>query len=175
MNRFKLTIGDWSGDGHSKDIMFVYESNYTVKELQDAYKNSCKLTGVQFNGNENYTGIEYSYQDENKYEIATNYQRCYASKAQYKKLLSHGIDLENYVSERIYKEGDKYYNEEDYANLCEPEMFAKLILDFIKLSLPKDASFEEAFYKNSELKTISSLNGWWNKELNCQFGYGLFD
>lgn len=44
----------------------------------------------------------------------------------------------------------------------------------IKLSLP-DLILEEAKFKRSELKNIEPVNGWWNPELNCQFGYGLYD
>ncbi len=49
--------------------------------------------------------------------------------------------------------------------------FALLIMEFIKLSLT-DLTYEEAYFKKSELKTIPPINGWWNNALN--FGYGLF-
>jgi len=44
--------------GHSKSDEYVFEGNYHVSKLRQAYKDSCRLTGVQFNHNQNYTGIE---------------------------------------------------------------------------------------------------------------------
>jgi hypothetical protein len=56
-HKFIILIGDWSSDGHGKSESFVLNGNYPVKMLRQAYKDSCKLTGVQFNHNYNYTGI----------------------------------------------------------------------------------------------------------------------
>ena len=50
----KLTIGDWSGDGHEKYDIFVYQVNYPVDIIQQSYKDSCKLTGIQFNENDKF-------------------------------------------------------------------------------------------------------------------------
>ena len=42
-------------------------------------------------------------------------------------------------------------------------------MNFIALSMPND--FE---YKLVEKEDYKPINGWWNDELNEQFGYGLF-
>ena len=47
MRKVKLVIGDWSGDGHGQSEEFVFETNKTVEEIGQAYKDSCKLTGLQ--------------------------------------------------------------------------------------------------------------------------------
>ncbi|MCQ4782934.1 hypothetical protein [Anaerostipes hadrus] len=45
---------------------------------------------------------------------------------------------------------------------------AKLIMNFIALSMPEDFT-----YKLIESE-IEPINGYWNGELNAQLGYGLF-
>lgn len=153
--KLKITIGDWSEDGHGVYEQFVFESNKTVKEVQDAYKASCKLTGLQFNHNDNYTGIVDNYRNyRNDRQICTEYEDSEISEFALDILKEHGIII-------------------DDDNLDE-DSFLKLLIDFIKLSLP-DLELEEASFKKSELKDIPAVNGWWNKELNVQFGYGLYE
>ena len=57
----KLTIGDWSKDGHNRMEHYYLNSNYDVHQVREAYKNSCKKTGVTFNHNEDYTGLGLTY------------------------------------------------------------------------------------------------------------------
>lgn len=42
MSKVKLSIGDWSQDGHNQSEDFVYEVNKTVSEIRQGYKDSCK-------------------------------------------------------------------------------------------------------------------------------------
>ena len=42
-------------------------------------------------------------------------------------------------------------------------------MKFIGLSMPQDWKYEH--YIDDEIEPI---NGWWNKDLNVQFGYGLY-
>jgi lysyl-tRNA synthetase class II len=158
MDKIKITIGDWSQDGHNQYEEFVFEANKTVQEIRQAYKDSCKLTGLSFNHNEDYTGLNLNWQHP-EYEtrkIATEYEEYELSDLAKEILSKFNIDYSN-------------YNEEPSL-----ENFIDLLINFIKLSLP-DLILEEASFKKSELKTIKPLNGWWTKELNCQFGYGLFN
>lgn len=151
--KVKISIGDWSKDGHNQYEEFVFESNKTVQQIRQAYKDSCELTGLSFNDNENYTGLDLGYSTDR--QIATNY-------GEYK--------LSNLAKEVLTKFNIDYSKYEDNG---EPEIFLNLLVDFIKLSLP-DLLLEEASFKKSELKNIPPVNGWWNDELNVQFGYGLF-
>jgi hypothetical protein len=169
--RFKISIGDWSSDGHGTCEYFVYQANKTIDELRQAYKDSCKLTQIQFNHfDENYIGIpkpEWSLRK--LYSICTEYQHCTATKEQHTKLKSFGLDLARYSDDILEEE-----NPDEYVNLYNPALFSELILDFCKLSLP-DLEYEEAAFKNSELKGITPFNGWWNDALNVQMGYGMFE
>ena len=156
--KVKITIGDWSQDGHNQYEEFVFESNKTVKEIRQAYKDSCKLTGLSFNHNEDYTGLNLNWKhpEYRIRKIATEYQEYELSDLAKEILSKFNIDYSNY--------------DEEYS--C--ENFLDLLISFIKLSLP-DLILKEALFKKSELKNIPAINGWWNKELNCQFGYGLFE
>lgn len=160
--KVKLSIGDWSHDGHNQYEDFVFEVNKSVEEIRQAYKDSCKLAGMQFNHNENYTGINYDWRQAGKYECLCEYENSVMSSNFIQKLKAVGLDVSKYAIDG---------NDEE---LCFGiEGFAEMIMQFIKLSLP-DLTYEEAAFKKSEIKTIPPINGWWNKDLNVQLGYGLF-
>ena len=156
--KVKLTIGDWSQDGHTRYEIYVYDVNKSVTEIRQAYKDSCKKTGLQFNHNENYSGLpEHSCYGTSAH-ICTEYESSDISENAKQILTSFGIDM------------FKYFDEDEYIAT---DKFAELILDFIKISLT-DLTYAEGVFKKSELKLIEPINGWWNGELNVQFGYGLF-
>lgn len=154
MNIVKLSIGDWSEDGHNQYEEFVYNSNKSVNEIRQAYKDSCKLTGLQFNHNENYSSRTEHSEYGSKRHICTEYQDDEISE------FAKGILEEHHIVVN--------------SNSLDVDTFTNLLIEFIKLSLP-DLILEEASFKRSELKNIDAINGWWNKELNVQFGYGLFE
>ena len=162
--RVKLTIGDWSDDGHGKSKEIIYESNKSIEEIQQAYKDSCKLTGLQFNTNQDYTelGLRWDHPEYDARHIATDYEDNVISKLAEATLLKHGIDVWDGFDM-------KHFNKEtDLVHIDGPQHFCDLLIKFIKLSLP-DLELEEI--PNS----IMSINGWWNENLNVQFGYGLFN
>lgn len=162
MRKVKLTIGDWSRDGHEKSEYFIYSVNKDVSEIREAYKSSCKLTRVQFNHGENYTGLDKLVEE---MCICTEYEDNQLSKKVADVLKSHGINVDIYFDDIDEEEGTGSFN---------PEGLAELIMEFIKLSIP-DLQYKEASFKKSKVDNIPPINGWWNRELNCQFGYGLFD
>lgn len=60
-------------------------------------------------------------------------------------------------------------DEDDIEDIClDLEECALLIMSFISISMPKDFTYTLVEDK------IEPINGYWNPELNCQFGYGLF-
>ena len=38
---YKLTLGDWSKDGHGQYREFLFDCNYGVHKIREAYKDSC--------------------------------------------------------------------------------------------------------------------------------------
>lgn len=152
--KIKIPIGDWSCDGHCKSEDFVFISNKTVEQIRQAYKDSCKLTGLSFNHNQDYTGLNLGYGTDR--QIATEYGSFALSTLAQEILNKFKIDYS------------------DYEDEATADNFVNLLINFIKLSLP-DLILEEASFKKSELKSIPAVNGYWNDQLNCQFGYGLFE
>jgi hypothetical protein len=157
--KFRVVMGDWSSDGHGKSDEFIFEGNYPVSKLRQTYKDSCRLTGVQFNHNQNYTGLndggQYGWREMGNRQICTEYEDSCIGRFAYDTLKKFGLEVGQ------------------YGDVFDKDQFAKLILNFIKLSLP-DFKWEETAFKRSELKNIPPLNGYWNDELNVQFGYGLY-
>jgi len=148
MYKMKLNIGDWSDDGHGKCESYIYEVNYPVDVVQQAYKDSCKLAGVQFNHSEDYTGGKcIGHRPWN--QIATEYDANEIDEKVYEVLQSFGIQVDRYVT-------DLYI-----------ENFNGLWWEFVKLSKP-DLEYKDI------CADIPNINGYWNGGLNVQFGYGLF-
>lgn len=169
-----LVLGDWSGDGHSRSEKILLECNYPVKEVQQAYKDSCKLTGISFNINDDYTGRNLKdfrdWRENEKYQIATGYQSPFIPKEAWEILKRFNIEdfLQDYYGN--LEEILKYAYTEEGFEIEETEMFVQIWIWFVKLSLPEDC----IFYIDRNQDTIPVINGYWNENLNVQFGYGLY-
>lgn len=155
----KLVLGDWSDDGHGEYEVFGIISNYNVSILRKAYKNSCKLTGLTFNHNEDYTGLL-----KGKYghwrQLFTEYESSEIEPEACK-------ILEEYS---LIKKND--WDEEEDCGICmDVDDVADLIMRFIALSMPEDFVYT---FSDIGLKNAEPINGFYNSELNVQFGYGLF-
>ena len=165
MNKMYLVLGDWSDDGHGKHDKILLESNVSVKDIQDAYKASCKLTGVSFNHNEDFTETKRGWEEADKYRIACKYEDSQLSKFVFDILAKHGLTkemLEEWDTENIQDE------EEDISLIT--ESYIQLWIWFVKLSLPSVAVIKIVEEKDN----IPVINGYWNDNLNVQFGYGLY-
>ena len=140
MYRMKLVLGDWSDDGHGRSDIILYECNHPVEKVQQAYKDSCKLTGVQFNINENYTGVKRDYPEECKYQICTEYDSSEIPETAYNMLVEACIDMD---SMGIIKDD------------LDDTQFKELWWEFVKLSLP-DLTYKEI------TDDTPVINGYWN-------------
>lgn len=152
---YKLVLGDWSCDGHEKSIDVLFECNYDVHKIRQAYKDSCKKLGITFNHNKDYTGLNLENGDVRM--IWTEYDDNLISNAAFNIL--NGLNCFDGID---YVKCDGGYVIYDFGE-C-----AKLIMNFIALSMPEDF-----IYQLFDLDT-ETINGYWNDELNEQFGYGLF-
>jgi hypothetical protein len=165
---YKLVIGDWSDDGHGKSKDFIFDCNYDVSKIRQAYKDSCKSLGISFNHNQDYTGLNLGYGT--KRQVWTEYEDCSISETAFEILKDNGCFkgiLDDEFLQDINPENDDY--EEELENIdFTKEDAAMIIMNFIALSMPED--FTYSLVKQE----IEPINGWWNPELNVQFGYGLF-
>lgn len=152
---YKLTLGDWSKDGHGISKDFLFECNYDVHRIRQAYKDSCKKLGIAFNHGSDYAGLGCSYGSAK--QIWTEYEDSI---------------IRSTVFETLKKahclEGINYYPDDfrDGYHIGKHEDCAKLIMNFIAVSMPNDFIYQ--------LIEPEPINGYWNDELNHQFGYGLF-
>ena len=165
-----LVLGDWSDDGHGKSEKVLMSSNVPVEDVQQAYKDACKLTTVSFNDNENYTGVKRDYKEEADWQIATNYEEPYIGAKAYENLKEFGIEefLNEFGGASDYLKN--YQNDDGSVNIEGNEMFIKLWSWFIKLANPKIT-----ICRSKSGDSTPCINGYWDKNLNVQFGYGLYN
>lgn len=144
----KITLGDWSQDGHGAYKEVLIKSNYDVHAVRQAYKDSCKKTGLCFNHSKDYTGL--NLEDDSPRLIWTEFEDSQISDEAKEILKKFNINVNS--------ETDFYFSRKKAASL---------IMKFISLSMPDDFKYE--FFED-----VEPINGWWNNELNVQLGYGLF-
>lgn len=156
MNKMYLVLGDWSDDGHGKTDKVLYEVNKTVEEVQEAYKQSCKLTSFRFD-NETYVGVDRSRKIEDSHQIAVGYDNYKLSEEAYEMFKSKEFDFSD-------------WGVEDTEDIYIEENFEELWWFFIKLSLP------DLEYVNLKVEdTTPVINGYWDDNLNVQFAYGMYN
>lgn len=152
----KLIIGDKHGEGHGLYDECVYDSNYPVKDLQDAYRKSCRAIGVQFHSDVDYTGTR------KKYDwIFTEQKNNTIRKNEVEALQRHGL-----LSEGFLEEHNLEIDKDGCITACRSEDAADLIMAFIAYSMPKDF-----FYQSRDLY-VEPIN---RKDLDFQFGFGLYE
>lgn len=139
MNRMKLVLGDWSGDGHNICEHIVVDVNHTVEEVRRAYKASVEKTGISFHGR-------------GPNSICTEYGDFGVLTTSVQELLEQFECPEQLALD---------FQDAPY------ETYTDLWFWFVKLSLP-DIKY------NVIVDDTPVINGYWNKELNETFGYGLF-
>ncbi len=154
MQEFRLVLGDWSDDGHGKSDEILLRADKPVKDLQDAYKASCKLTGISFNGNDDFTEIKREYAEQYKYQVCVDYEQNQLSQEVIGVLEKFKCPLLD-----VIKQAEHCIDQESFRDLL--MWFIGLSLDFKWEFTPKE-------------KQPPALNGWWNKNLNVGFGYGLY-
>lgn len=169
MNKMYLVLGDWSDDGHGKHDKILLESNVSVKDIQDAYKASCKMTSISFNHNEDFTETDRGWKEADKYRIACEYQDGQLSKFVFDILAKHGL------TKGMLKEWDNgCLDDDDFEGNgigLYVESYVQLWIWFVKLNLPSSVIIKVVNEKNK----IPCINGYWNDTLNVQFGYGLYN
>lgn len=154
---YKLVLGDWAEEGHGRTRDFLFDCNYDVSKIRQAYKDSCKKLGVAFDHCVGYIAIKDNDNADSRL-IWTEYDDFDITKTAFEILNTSGCF-----------NGISYYQDGSFYNIQDLEDCATLIMNFIALSMPEDFRYEVV--KEPQIESINS----WNDELNEQFGYGLFD
>lgn len=162
-----LVLGDPSNDGHGKVEKVILNSSVSVGEIRAAYKESCRKTGIEFNHNDDYTGLKKAWTVRKQTQIACDYDNPFVNNESFLELSKFGLTVDILSSYDPEIDQSDYDTEEDGYYLSSLS-FTKLWIWFVKLSLPDDV---ELNISNEKVK-IPSING--VDELNVQFGYGLF-
>ena len=109
---YKLELGDWSEDGHKISESFLFDCNYDIHKIRQAYKDSCKKLGVGFNCNEDYTGLGLGCRSERL--IWTEYQESEISETAFEILNNFGCfkEVDFYKEDGVYYKCDKISRED---------------------------------------------------------------
>lgn len=149
--RYKISIGDWSNDGHGKYEDFIIESNVDYKEIIAAYKKACEASGVSLHegkGTSKYT------------VLCSEYEQHAVPHDAFEKLATIGIKLMEFCDcdhTQPYDEAGEYTGY--------PSGFVQLFLAMAKTQLP---DFKYGLV-DDDIITINQTDGF--REF---MGYGLF-
>lgn len=127
-----FTLGDPSGDGHANTSDYHMVSNYSAKEIDEAYKKATKILGFDFVEN---VGVDY--QDN---ELREPYFSILVEKGIVKKE-DYEYEDENYLN--------TYLNEDEFIDIFESIcqlVLPDLIIDYRNLEEYRIFSLEGAAY-----------------------------
>lgn len=148
---YKLVLGDRSKYGHGIIKSFYFYCNCDIHKIRQAYKDSCKKLGITFDNAFDYTGLDLP--DKSDKCIWTEYGEPEINKTAFDILNEAGCFTDIPYILVGFDEACIIEKDEDCA---------KLIMNFIAVSMPNDFSYKL-------LDDCESING------NCDFGYALYD
>lgn len=154
----RITIGDWSNDGHCQSDSFHYDVDAPVSAIQKAFIDSCLKYKISFCKSALDVNSEFR-------DICRRFEDSELDYPLVKHLMDLGLDVTKYIDcdlENITEETDTY-------DVFDPDAFAILVLDVAKLSLDFNYS------PTSNTENSKNFNGWWQEgPMNMQIGYGLY-
>lgn len=154
-NLFKITIGDWSEDGHGGYEEFVFSSVTPLKDIQDAFKKSCEKLDL---------GVDINQHCKNT--IFCAYEDNIVDKSIVDLLQKSGINTSKIF---CHDTKDKFVLKDD-----DLLSMSFLLLEIAKLELDFEYEFKSNFEQRPKNK-IKPFNGWWTgNDMNLSIGYGLW-
>lgn len=147
MYKFKISIGDWSGDGHGKADWFIINSNKPLQEVRELYFQACGKIGFTLDGH-------------HKLTPCSEYEDYTFPRETLDLLLDFGIKLDQDFIDYIFD------------NECTDgtEGFLEIVLAFIR------TQDSELILEIVEDVEMFQFYGYDNKKRHIgYFGYGLFD
>jgi hypothetical protein len=148
-NTLKLVVGDWSSDGHNQSEFFYFDSNLSEAEVKAAYLEAVKKCGV---------GLHRPARGEKHKAICTEYEERTFPLELKAKLESIGVDFEKVGGSEIV-----FGSWGDFG----AEGVAQLFLQLVKGVRP---DFEYEIINDR----VPCVNGFWSKDFNFSFGYGVY-
>lgn len=158
---FKIEMGDYAGASYSVHEAAVYETNYPLKDIAEAYRKSCRKYGIQFNDpGENFTGLELTTWDMRV--IWSDPDTCKPDVDEKLRDLLIRIGL---MGEDDFEPVDNAYGKGYRITIYDWDECADIIMRFIALSMPDD--FEYSYHEQEDIPCL-------NDELHVtDFGYAL--
>lgn len=109
-NTINLVVGDWSDDGHGKTDTITITSNFTMEQIEQAYKDGRGLVGVNLSN------------------VCNDYEDTLLSYEDWQKLSVAGLIIENlHMDEYSYGEAVKAITNKEGIYLS-PETFARIYM-----------------------------------------------
>lgn len=147
--KFKLPIGDWSGDGHGRADYYVIESNKPVEEVREIYFQACENLGFTLGGHGEKTPC-------------SDYEDYKFPKETLKELLDFGVKLD--------KDTIDYINKQESTDGT--ELFADIVIGLI---MAQDKTLKLKRLSGEEMPMLP-FYGFDKKGRHMGFfGYGLFE
>lgn len=150
IHKFKIPIGDWSGDGHSQHEDYVIESNKPVEHVREMYFKAKEKLGYGLEGHDSRTPCAEYGDYKFPFEVINDLDNMGV------------IGLDSY-----FEEG----NSEDIDDMSTEE-FCDIVLNFI---MSQDSDLKLKRIPNEDMPMLQFYGFDSQKRHMGYFGYGLFD
>jgi hypothetical protein len=163
---YVFNVGDWSKDGHNQCEQIVIKANKTKKEIMESYLKSVRELGIALHHGYDKTSFAKlcpSVKKEEKMRsLAVEYEDSRIDPEVVKILKDAGCEIEKF-SDESWEDGKVM--EDGTRHLVGTDGMVGLFFWFVSRNLKK-FTWEAVKFEN--------LNGFWDKDYNISFGYGLF-
>ena len=162
-----IVLGDWSDDGHGKYDKILCDITGDLKSAKLNFIKACQNFKVSFDVNDEYLNVTSDWGNSNDYRIACEYGDRYLPVIAYERFLSNST-----FPKKFNKNSDNYttFWNNDYGLCLDKKSIIEIIFWLVSTV---DNSFSGTIIDNKD--TIPVFNGYWDKDLNIQIGYGLYD
>lgn len=147
-NMMKLVVGDWSNDGHGMSEFVYFNCNMPEHEVKKAYLEAVAKCGV---------GLHDPRKGEDHVAICSEYEERTIPLIYKEQLEKAGVDFS--IVGGIEEAGS-------WCDFSE-KAIAQIFLQLVKTVRP-DFKYEIV---NDQ---VPCINGFWSKDFNLGFGYGVF-